>query len=132
MGITATHRDEGFSGTDSFSYRTSDVTGGEHTLLNFGSSWRYLDDGSDQGTAWRAPGYNDAAWAGGTAELGYGEGDEVTEIGYGPDAAHKYATTYFRTDFDLASIGPLRFDGQRAARRCRRSLLQRRRSLSRS
>ena len=28
-----------------------------------GATWRYLDDGSDQGTAWRAPGFADAGWA---------------------------------------------------------------------
>ena len=28
-------------------------------LVSFGSVWKYLDNGSDQGTAWRAPGFND-------------------------------------------------------------------------
>ena len=36
--------------------------GTQQTLLAAGAEWRYLDDGSDQGTAWRMPGFNDAAW----------------------------------------------------------------------
>ena len=46
--------------------------------------WRYLDDGSDQGTAWVLPGFNDNGWAVGPAQLGYGDGDEATEVGFGP------------------------------------------------
>ena len=30
-------------------------------LVPRGSAWRYLDDGSDQGTAWRATAFADAA-----------------------------------------------------------------------
>ena len=44
--------------------------------------WRYLDDGSDQGTAWRAPGFDDSTWAQGAAELGYGDGDESTVVSF--------------------------------------------------
>ena len=29
------------------------------TLIPTGSTWKYLDDGSDQGTAWRANGFID-------------------------------------------------------------------------
>jgi len=102
--------DAGFTGDDSFSYRTYDVRANKPTtFVELGSSWRYLDDGSNQGTAWVAPGYNDAAWSVGLAELGYGDGDEVTEISYGPDAVTKYATTYFRTDFEIATLGEADF-----------------------
>ncbi len=58
--------------------------------------WKYLDNGTDQGTAWRNVGFNDAAWASGSSELGYGDGDEVTVVSFGPDANNKYLTTYFR------------------------------------
>jgi len=50
------------------------------TLLPAGSTWKYLDNGSDQGTAWQAPDFNDSAWASGPAQLGYGDGDEATVI----------------------------------------------------
>ena len=97
--------DAGYSGPDSFSYRGADVVAVEQTLFNFGSSWRYLDNGSDQGTAWRQASFDDSSWSEGATEIGYGDGDEATEIGFGPDANNKYATTYFRTDFDIAFLG---------------------------
>ncbi|WP_230687570.1 hypothetical protein, partial [Streptococcus pneumoniae] len=52
--------------------------GTDQTLVPMGSSWRYLDNGSNQGTAWRAGAFNDTAWAAGPAQLGYGDGDEAT------------------------------------------------------
>ena len=33
------------------------------TLVASNADWKYLDDGSDQGEAWRAPGFDDSAWA---------------------------------------------------------------------
>ena len=71
------------------------------SLLESGETWRYLDDGSDQGTAWREPGFDDEAWASGAAQLGYGDGDEVTTIGFGDDSENVFPTTYFRTTFEL-------------------------------
>jgi hypothetical protein len=70
-------------------------------LIPPGSVWRYLDNGSDQGTAWRAPGFNDSGWKIGTAQLGYGDGDEMTVVGYGPSASAKFITTYFRRAFTV-------------------------------
>lgn len=76
-----------------------------------GSVWRYLDNGSDQGAAWRAVDFNDSAWASGKAQLGYGDGDEATVIGFGPNGGNKYLTSYFRRAFVLnnpASVTQLR------------------------
>ena len=75
------------------------------TLIAAGAVWRYKDDGSDQGTAWRGLAFDDGAWAAGPAQLGYGDGDEQTVVGYGPDAGNKYTTTYFRRAFDLPEAG---------------------------
>ena len=72
-------------------------------LVAAGSTWRYLDNGSNQGTAWRAPAFNDAAWATGPAQLGYGDGDEATVVGYGGNASAKYITTYFRRTFSVSN-----------------------------
>jgi hypothetical protein len=47
-------------------------------LVGAGASWKYLDDGSNQGTAWRSPAFNDAAWKTGLAQFGYGDGDATT------------------------------------------------------
>jgi len=72
-------------------------------LVAAGSSWKYLDDGSNQETAWRDAVFNDASWFTGTAPLGYGNGNERTMVSYGPSATNKYVTTYFRTSFQLAN-----------------------------
>ncbi|MDB5272474.1 MAG: hypothetical protein JWO58_841 [Chitinophagaceae bacterium] len=71
------------------------------SLFPNATSWKYLDNGSDQGTAWIAPAFNDASWASGNAELGYGDGDEATVLSYGADANNKYATSYFRKTFNI-------------------------------
>ena len=76
----------------------------ETTVLPKGSVWRYLDDGSDQGTAWRAPDFDDSNWASGAGELGYGDGTETTVVLYGPDPEAKYATTYFRAEFEMDDL----------------------------
>jgi len=89
------------------------------TLIADGAVWRYLDDGSNQGTAWRGVGFDDSSWDEGPAQLGYGDGDEATEVGYGPDADNKYATTYFRRRFNVddaseiveLTLGIVRDDG---------------------
>ncbi|MBN2300890.1 MAG: fibronectin type III domain-containing protein, partial [Lentisphaerae bacterium] len=69
------------------------------TNIAMGSTWKYLDDGSDQGTNWREISFNDSGWSSGPAELGYGDGDEATVVSYGPDKNNKYITTYFRCSF---------------------------------
>jgi len=75
------------------------------TLIPTGAVWNYFADGIDLGTAWREMGYDDSAWASGPAQLGYGDGDEVTVVGFGPDPANKYITTYFRRAFGVTNLG---------------------------
>jgi len=70
-------------------------------LVPLDASWKYLDNGTDQGAAWRNTSFNDGAWASGPAELGYGDGDEATTVGFGPDSGNKYITTYFRHSFPV-------------------------------
>jgi hypothetical protein len=78
------------------------VLNGQTTLISYGSTWKYRDNGSNQGTAWRATGFNDASWASGPAQLGYGDGDEATVVSYGPNPNQKYITTYFRKAITVA------------------------------
>lgn len=84
------------------------ASGGQSTdLVPRGSEWRYLDDGSDQGESWIALPFDDSSWARGEAELGYGDGDEATELGFGDDEDDKHATTYFRKLFQVEALGEL-------------------------
>ena len=64
--------------------------------------WRYLDNGSDQGSAWTALDFDDASWKFGAAELGYGENDESTVLSYGSDINQKHITYYLRHLFEVS------------------------------
>ena len=41
------------------------------SLLDRASTWKYLDNGTDQGTAWKEKDFNDSEWKSGAAPLGY-------------------------------------------------------------
>lgn len=73
-----------------------------NVLVSAGSTWRYLDDGSNQGTNWTHVNFSDAQWRDGPAKLGYGDGDEATTLNYGPSSTTKYVTYYFRQLFNLS------------------------------
>jgi len=87
---------------DSYTIHSSPQVTGDSTLVPAGATWKYLDDGSNQGTGWRGNAFNDASWSSGPAQLGYGDGDEATVVSYGPNANNKYVTTYFRHEFEVA------------------------------
>ncbi len=70
----------------------------QQVIVEKGSVWSYLDDGTDQGTIWRTTNYDDNGWAQGAAELGYSNAP-VTIINFGDDPENKYITTYFRNRF---------------------------------
>jgi len=73
-----------------------------NVLVAAGSDWRYLDAGTDQGTAWTQLSFNDSSWKTGQAQLGCGYGDEATTLSFGPSANNKFITYYFRRTFVLA------------------------------
>ncbi|MCX6927617.1 MAG: Ig-like domain-containing protein, partial [Verrucomicrobia bacterium] len=72
-------------------------------LVPFGSTWRYHDQGANLGTSWRPASYVDGDWSSGPAQLGFGEDDEATVVGYGLSPKAKYLTTYFRKSFSAPS-----------------------------
>jgi hypothetical protein len=88
--------------TGSFSVIGAEVLKGDpQNLVEINSAWRYLDDGSDQGTEWRQAGFDDATWPTGNAKLGYGDGDVATTVSFGGDPNNVFATTYFRHEFNV-------------------------------
>jgi len=70
------------------------------TVFPFESTWNFLDDGSNQGTAWQAASFNDSSWASGAGILGFGDAFE-TEISDGGDPNDVTVTTYFRRTFEV-------------------------------
>jgi hypothetical protein len=91
---------EGYGQTVYYFRRTDSGVPRQPTVfIKRGEVWRYQDQGTNEGTAWRQRFFNDAAWTSGAAQLGYGQGDEATVISFGPDASEKIVTTYFRKQF---------------------------------
>jgi hypothetical protein len=73
------------------------------TLVSWNAVWKYLDNGSDQNTAWRASSFSDTSWASGPAVLGYGDPDVATVISYGSNSSAKYITSYFRKQINFSN-----------------------------
>lgn len=48
-----------------------ELTAGATTILPLNANWRYSDTGTDLGTAWRTPAFDDSTWPASTAPLGY-------------------------------------------------------------
>ena len=75
-------------------------------IITNGSTWKYLDDGSDQGTFWVDKDFPDSTWSMGPAELGYGDiadnRPETTVVNrVGSTTGTTNATTYFRHHFNV-------------------------------
>jgi chitodextrinase len=84
------------------------------SLIPSNSVWKYLDNGTNQGAAWTALGFDDTLWASGPTQIGYGNGSrDITVASFGPDPNHKPITTYFRRGFTVAD--PSRFESLRAS-----------------
>lgn len=81
--------------------------GTTESLINPGATWRYWDDGTDLGGAWRSRSFNDSSWQAGPSPLGYGEGDEATTVSFGENPSNKHITTYFRHAFDVADASEI-------------------------
>lgn len=74
--------------------------------VEMGTSWKYLDDGSDQGAAWQTSGFNDDSWSSGNAPLGYGD-PVSTVLSYGSVEDDRHITAYFRKSFSISNLGEL-------------------------
>ena len=93
---------------DTFGLPARGVDFAEIACVPAGATWKYLDDGSNQGVTWRRKGFDDSSWASGPAQLGYGEGDEATVVSYGPNPNNRYITSYYRREFQIADPAAFR------------------------
>jgi hypothetical protein len=67
------------------------------TLITAGATWRFLDTGTNLGTAWVTPSFVETNWKSGAAQLGFGDQDETSQV-----ASNRQVTTYFRHSFNVA------------------------------
>ncbi|MGG6311820.1 PA14 domain-containing protein [Paenibacillus macerans] len=113
-GITATTTDGGYkaSALVTVAGPAAAALADPSALIPRGSEWKYLDDGTDQGTAWRDNGFDVSGWKQAPASLGYASNGKpnppATVISYGPDSGNKYITTYFRKTFEVADASAIR------------------------
>ncbi|MBE0545407.1 MAG: lamin tail domain-containing protein [Verrucomicrobia bacterium] len=70
-----------------------------NSLIAITDSWKYEQSGTDLGTSWRQPGYNDTAWPSGAALL-YVEGDPLPAPKSTPLTLGR-TTYYFRKSFNF-------------------------------
>lgn len=63
------------------------------SVIALGDTWKYHDEDASPGAAWRDASFDDSGWKSGPAQLGYGDGDEVTELTQASPASPSY---YFR------------------------------------
>ncbi|MCB1583849.1 MAG: metallophosphoesterase family protein [Xanthomonadales bacterium] len=82
----------------------------ETILVNSEVNWRYLDDGSDQETAWKEVGFDDSNWSVGQAKLGFGDNNNNTTINnHQSSVVNGAATWYFRHKFNVVSPSEFNF-----------------------
>jgi len=65
------------------------------------ATWKYLDDGTDQGTDWINSEFDDSEWKEGPGKFGYGGDGETTRLDYGGNRSDKIRTYYFRHTFSV-------------------------------
>ena len=70
-------------------------------LVPNNARWKYLVTSSAPAASWKSIAFADDLWPSGLAQLGYGDNDEATPIGFGPDSNNRYTTTYFRHAFNV-------------------------------
>ncbi len=79
---------------------SANYTQAQTTVIAKEADWKYLDDGSNQGTSWKDTTFNDGTWSTGQAPLGYGS---ITGGTLNTNSINNNATTYFRDSFNIAN-----------------------------
>ncbi len=85
-------------------FTTNLALAANEVIIAKGSLWKYLDDGSNQGTAWRDVAFDDSSWQAGNGKLGFGDNNNATTVNnhQSPNQTG-VATWYFRHTFNLNS-----------------------------
>ncbi|MCF7674168.1 MAG: choice-of-anchor D domain-containing protein [Akkermansiaceae bacterium] len=73
-----------------------------------GATWKYFVSTTAPDPTWKDSGFGDGSWPSGAVECGYGDGDEITDVGYRTSSGNKKnITTYFRHTFVVADPATL-------------------------
>jgi hypothetical protein len=93
---------------------------GRVVLSPLGAAWKFLDNGSDQGTGWRGRNFDDSSWAEGAGRLGFGADAAATTTvrrylsgTSGPQITNYYFRRSFIVTNDLSEFASIQFRYQR-------------------
>lgn len=87
--------------------RSGDGSDTHTALVSRGATWSFLDDGSNQRTAWRQPDFDDSEWSEGTGHFGYGDGDETVLLRERSTSGNRIRTFYFRHAFPIDDVAAI-------------------------
>lgn len=85
-------------------------------LIEKGASWKYLDNGTNQGTTWKEVSFDNSGWNTNIAPLGYGDPCK-TIVSFGGNTNAKFTTTYFSKDISISDVSALTTDLEFGIRR---------------
>src|SRR5687768_1143871 len=89
------------------------VRGANIHLLDYAAEWKYDQTGTNHGTAWREPGFDDSGWPAGPGVLGYPTNESLRGHSVIRTRLNQYIsgtsgpqpiTYYFRTRFHLTNV----------------------------
>ncbi|HVT82562.1 MAG TPA: lamin tail domain-containing protein, partial [Phycisphaerae bacterium] len=77
------------------------------TLLNANATWRYRKGVNEPPSTWKNPGFDEGTdsqpWQNGVTSIGYGDGDDLTNIS---DMVSSYSSIYLRNTFTITGTVP--------------------------
>jgi len=79
----------------------------DFTSIQAGADWKYSDDGTDYGTAWRAIDFDDSAWAAGPAPLGFGSITNTPIATTVNSIFPRHITVYCRRSFEISGAASI-------------------------
>ncbi len=90
----------GITVVDNVSVVAGGATVVDTELIDVGDEWRYFKGVEAPPADWADPGFDDDSWLRGPTGIGYGDGDDATELG---DMQGNYLTVFCRRSFNVAN-----------------------------
>ena len=94
----------GITVVDDLSVREGGIITNDETLVERGETWRYFKGLTAPPANWNTLGFNDSGWLEGETGIGYGDGDDATEL---LDMEDNYISVFLRREFTIADVNDL-------------------------
>jgi hypothetical protein len=80
------------------------VTFQDTVIIPASSTWRYFKGTQNPPATWTQVSFNDASWLSGSTGIGYGDGDDATEL---TDMQNSYLSIFCRRTFNVADVSAI-------------------------